>query len=341
MYIPQVPQILPLQRLYPWYPGQMGVDGSDVQRGLRAYGRGITLYVDPSHNNATAAADGTDPENPCLTLGQAITNLVNFETAFSEDLDHSVIQVSGGLDESLSVLDYTAYPEYLTIQGVGPSPWGVVWENSNAADPIAVLGAVGWRITGFRFYVPEAATGVVIPCTQAPYGGNAIGIRTVIDNCYFDGSVYGGIRGIDLHGAPYNINIINNIFAFMTSAPGACIASTNTGYADAYRAYIANNWFHESLIGIDASLNVSVVAGNLFQAHGVTTMATVVDLRLGTRGENLVSGNVFESADYSQAAGTAYWANAANPGMWAGNVSGDTAEAEVGDNGWTIAPPAP
>ena len=42
-------------------------------------------------------------------------------------------------------------------------------------------------------------------------------------------------------------------------------------------------------------------------------------------------------ADYSQAGG--FYANAGNPGGWAGNVSQDTAEAEVGDNGWTIAVP--
>ena len=114
----------------------------------------------------------------------------------------------------------------------------------------------------------------------------------MIDNCYFDGSVYTGLYGIDLHGAPYNVNIVNNIFGFMTAVGGFGIASTNTGYADAYRALIANNWFHESVGGIDASLNVSAVYGNWFQAHGVNTMATVLDLRLGTRGENLVSMNV-------------------------------------------------
>ena len=201
-----------------------------------------------------------------------------------------------------------------------------------------MLGAVGWRITGFRFYVPSAAAGIVVPCTQAPYGASAIGIRTVIDNCYFDGSVYTGLYGIDLHGAPYNVNIINNIFAFMNGGTSFGIASTNTGYADAYRAYIANNWFHESDGGIDASLNVSVVANNIFQDGGVTTMTTPLDLRAGTRGENVVTGNVF-GGDYSNTGG--YYANAANPGNWVGNVAEDVAEAEVGDNGFTIAVPAP
>jgi len=63
-----------------------------------------------------------------------------------------------------------------------------------------------------------------------------------------------------------------------------------------------------------------------------------LDLRAGTRGENVVSGNAFGNLDYSNVGGL--WPNAANPGGWAGNTSEDVAEAEVGDNGLTIAPPA-
>lgn len=333
MAIPAPPGVL---RQQPFYQGQMGVPGSDISKGIRNQSRGVTLYVDSGHNNATAVGDGTDPDNPLTTVQQAINNLVAWY-AIGEEVDYSTIIVSGAVTESISVLDYTAHPSYVTIAGIGPSPFSPYWDSGAANSPCIVLGAVGWRVTGIRFYVPGNAAAVVVPCTQAPYGADAIGIRTVIDNCYFDGSVNTGLYGIDLHGAPYNVSIMNNMFGFINDV-GACgIVSTNTGYADAYRTYISGNWFHESVGAIDASLNVSAIVGNVFSVDGVTAMTTVIDLRGGTQGESIVCGNCFGDADYSNVGG--FYANAGNPGGWAGNSSEDTAEAEVGDNGWTIAPP--
>ena len=57
MQLPQVRQAI-------LYQGQVGVPGSDVPRGLRTSPAGIVLFVDANHPNATATADGTDPENP-------------------------------------------------------------------------------------------------------------------------------------------------------------------------------------------------------------------------------------------------------------------------------------
>ena len=326
------PNISPMTRMAPWYQGQLGVSGSDVERGLRVAPRGITLYVDPSHTGATAVGDGTNPEYPLNTLQAAVNNLSTWDQA-GLNVDFSTIVVSGSLDESVQITDYTTNPAYCTIVGVGPSIFAPVWDSGAATDPCLVMGAVGWRVTGFRFYVPATDAAIIVPCTQAPWGANAIGIRSVIDNCYFDGSVNTGQTGIDLHGAPYNACIIDNVFGFLSNG----ILSTNTGYADAYRAYIAGNWFHESTLAIDASLNVSAVLNNVFQADGVTAMTTILDLRTGTQGENVVSGNVF-GGDYSNTGG--YYANAANPGNWVGNTAEDVAEAEVADNDITVAIPA-
>ena len=63
----------------------------------------------------------------------------------------------------------------------------------------------------------------------------------------------------------------------------------------------------------------------------------MLDLRGGSQGENIVVGNSF-SGDYSNTGG--YYANAANPGNWVGNVAEDVLEAEVADNGFTVAVPA-
>jgi len=301
----------------------------------------LTLHVNLDHTGAGLNRDGTDPENPLDTMAEAVANLSAWHIE-GRNVDFSTIVLSGSLEgthtESVSILDYTQYPSYCSIVGVGPGPFAPAWDSGAAASPCLVLGAVGWRVSGIRFYVPAAETAIVLPSTQAPYGADAIGIRTILDNNYFDGSVNTGLRGIDLHGAPYNVSIVGNIFGFIDAVGGMCIASTNTGLADAYRTYIADNWFHESVGGIDASLNVSVVRGNTFNTAGATAMTTVIDLRGGTQGENTVTDNDFGNADYSNPGG--FYANAANPGGWSGNRSQDTAEAEVGDNGFTVLPPA-
>ena len=104
--------------------------------------------------------------------------------------------------------------------------------------------------------------------------------------------------------------------------------------------YIQGNTFLENenhIVSNARGFNVSVIADNIFH-EGVLIAATLmVDLRGGSRGENIVTRNIFKG-DYSNTGG--YYANAANPGMWIGNIAEDIAEAEVGDNGFTIAVPA-
>jgi len=68
-----------------------------------------------------------------------------------------------------------------------------------------------------------------------------------------------------------------------------------------------------------------------------TSGGVYLDLRAGTIGMNTVNGNIFPG-DYSNTGG--YWANAANPGNWVGNIAEDVAEFEVADNGFTVLPPA-
>ncbi len=66
------------------------------------------------------------------------------------------------------------------------------------------------------------------------------------------------------------------------------------------------------------------------------TMDPVLDLTVDGGGDaNVVTGNWF-GGDYSNTGG--YAANETD--MWTGNYAEDVAEAEVGDNGLTIAQPA-
>jgi hypothetical protein len=334
------PSITTSQGAHVGQEGVWGFQGTSLEPRL-VKGDINIFYVDSGHAVASDNNDGTDPDAPMATIQGLINRTIAANTGaayLGVPLgNYDVIYVSGPVNEAVTITDYTTMASYVSLIGVGPSDFSPTWDSGGANDPCFVCGPVGWRISGFRFYVPANAAAVVVPCTQAPYGANAIGIRTIIDNNYFDGSVNTGLYGIDLHGAPYSVEIYNNKFAFMTAGGAFCIASTNTAYADAYRVRISGNWFHESVGGIDASLNVSLIDNNVFQPFGVHTMATVIDLRLGTRGENFVCKNCFGDADYSNVGG--FFANAGAPGGWSGNSSEDVLEAEVGDNGWTIAPP--
>ena len=65
--------VLPLVRATPFYPGQLGIPGSDNSLGLRVNPQGFVWYVDGSHPLANDNNDGTNPGEPLATIQAAIT----------------------------------------------------------------------------------------------------------------------------------------------------------------------------------------------------------------------------------------------------------------------------
>ncbi|HUX76682.1 MAG TPA: hypothetical protein VMY40_08600, partial [Anaerolineae bacterium] len=65
---------MPLTRLNPFYPGQMGVAGTDTETGLRMNCTGTVFYVDPNYPGVSDARDGTNPTDPLLTVAAALTH---------------------------------------------------------------------------------------------------------------------------------------------------------------------------------------------------------------------------------------------------------------------------
>jgi hypothetical protein len=307
---------------------QLYINGGQVVPTL--WGR--ELFVDKT--NGVDTNDGLTPEYALKTMTGLKAKLLSYGSTAN---GWTVYVFSGYFEESVVIPDYEDYPSYIKIIGVGNDYYSPSWYSGSATEPCFVMGAVGWTISGFRFYVPATDAGIIVPCTIGTGWADAIGIRTKIENCYFDGSVYTGKYGIDLHGAPYNVSIRNNKFGFLT-ASGACgIVSTETSYADAYRTEIVGNWFHESTGGIDASLNVSLITDNVIQAGGANTMTTCLDLRGGTIGKNIVTNNHF-NGDYSNTGG--YYAGTSDD--WIGNFASDVAEITEVDatTGITFAIPA-
>jgi hypothetical protein len=326
--------------MQPWYPGQFGVNGSDVQRGLRWEPQGIVLYVDENHSNTSAAADGTDPENPLNSIQTAVNRLVSFATSMSTTLEGSVIVVASEATIAESVIVNPTAPQNCKILGMAQGIDAPTWTAATAAGTALTLRQAGWTVEGFRFV--QGAAGTAVRLEWVPASGY-VANRTTLRNNYFDGA-WAGLYGINLVGAPYDVRILNNEFREYRrgTATAHAIITTDASEANAYMCVIQNNlfWENENHVGSlnnDRGFNLSLFQGNVFHPGVLINATRMLDLRGGTRGENIVVGNVF-GGDYSNAGG--YWDNAANPGNWVGNFVEDVAEAEVGDNGISVAPPA-
>jgi len=329
--------MLPQVRLQPFYPGQLGVSGSDVQRGLRWEPTGIVLYVDENHPNATAVGDGTDPEQPLTTIQVAINNLIAFATAMSCSLEGSVIVVASEATIAESVSIPNTAPTHCMILGSGSSAHQPTWTAATAAGTALVVNQIGWTIEGFTFETGAAGTAIELSGT-----GSSGAYKTTIRNCRFDG-LWGGLYGIDFTGAPHRVRIENCEFLEYRRTDNTAygIIVTDSSDSNPYECHIVNNvfWENENHVGSLNSIhawNVSTFMGNVFHEGELITATQMLDLRGGSRGNNIVTQNVF-CGTYSQAAG--YHANAGSPGNWVGNIAEDVASAQVADNGFTVAVP--
>ena len=334
---------LPQVRQAPWFPGQMGVAGSDVQRGLRWESCGIVLYVDENHPNATRPADGTNPEEPLDSIQEAVTRLEQFATAMAISLEGSVIVVANEATIAESVIVPPTAPLSCTIIGAGGSRHQPTWTAAAADETALTMRQQGWVIEGFTFEV--GTDGTAIRLSEVPLPNAYISYKTMIRNCQFDG-LFGGLYGIDFYGAPHRVTVEGCEFIEFTNAAGAfAICVTDSAHTNPNQCRILNNMFwqndnHIGSLGDNRSFNASEFRGNTFMALADAGIVTTrkLDLRGGTVGLNIVTQNVFCGL-YSTAGG--YYDNpvAGRAGMWVGNIAEDLLSGQVADNGLTIAPP--
>lgn len=336
--------MLPVIRDPAFYPGQFGVSGSDVERGLRWRSAGFVLYVNNIHPNTSNGNDGTNPDAPLTTIAQAFTNLATWHARYGtvgslHGTNSYIIVSPGTYTESLTIAA-TTMPDYGVLMGGGNGRYPVIWDD-NATDCLTIT-AYGWRVANFHFRPANGFAGVLL---SRPSGSGAEG--TVIENCFFDGQWSGTGFGVEFNGAPANCTIQNCRFAEF-AATGGAITVTDTSIADPYQTHIIGCTFQEcdEYITRDCAggWNQSVIWNNVLPdaTHdaafpaGAGGTAVFIDMRGGSNGYNKVCGNWLGSDDYAEAGG--YYAGTGDE--WSGNYHEDTAEAEVGDNGITIDPPA-
>lgn len=187
---------LPLTRANPWYPGQMGVPGTDTETGLRTHPTGTIFYVDPNYPGASDARDGTNPTDPMLTVQGAVNKCQDYRG------DVIIVNSNSAWQYASALVDYkTPIREEIVLNksgvrliGVAPfSSVGVVWEPVTAAGAGTCITVTGCDclIEGFAFQ-------------GGAVGGRAIyaewdGIAQFADNltvrhCFFDNDIDIGIQ---------------------------------------------------------------------------------------------------------------------------------------------------
>lgn len=333
-----------LQRLTPFYPPQWGVQGSDIPLGVRSQSDAIVLFVSTVHPNRNDNNDGTNPDGPCATVQGAIAKLIAHQTALGVSLAGSQIIVGAGSALVENVIIPVTAPKNCAILGMVAGGGGMspTWRAATGAGTALTVRQEDWRISGFTFIVPATGTSILLDWSAS---GNGSG--TLIDhNMFSTFQLAAGLYAIQFQGAPYNVTIADNEFSEIASGANTAFAiyTGNTPTADPLLCRIERNLFREcdNMIGSLASshgFGSTIIKDNVFALCPQLAVALVIDLRGGHVGHNTVIGNYFSSsADYSNVGG--YWDNAGHAGDWIGNHTLDIAEAEVGDNGLTILPPA-
>lgn len=146
---------LPLTRLNPWYPGQMGVPGTWSDTGLRQHCTGTVFYVDPNFPGASDARDGTDPTAPLLTVETALTKCEAYRgdvIAVMANQDWQYASGLGGYTTGITE-EVTITVPGVRLVGVFPSsPFGVPWSPVSDGGTCITVTAMDVLIEGFAFH---------------------------------------------------------------------------------------------------------------------------------------------------------------------------------------------
>jgi hypothetical protein len=305
---------LPLTRLAPWYPPQLGVAGAGADRGLRLHCTGNVFYVDPNFPGAHDRRDGTEPDAPLATVQAALDRC----RPYAGDMVLVMASNAGPHAQAawgrLALVTETVTISTPGVRLVGAAPFsaiGVYWR--------VPLG--GWAITvaapevlveGFAF-LPERAPGEEEdPANGIMTSGSAVEGLT-LRHCYF-GADFGTALQL---GAASDSEVYGCLFRGAQQA----IFSED----DVLSCRILENWFYDCAAAVVCSAASGfLVAGNWFYsaatAAGEQAAGSMVNF--GAGGGNAVFGNWFSCTGGE--GGNYHTANV--PGTddaWAGNFCVD------------------
>lgn len=185
-----VPWPAPLQRLTPWYPGVLGVPGTDSERGLRMHSSGVVFYVDPNYPGTSDARDGTDPDCPFTTVAAALAKCMPYRGDTIAVMSNNAWQYGSAAD-----LYRTPVAENVTVDVPGvrivgvsqSSSTGVVWTPATNGGTCITVTAIDVMVEGFLF-----TQGAMTGCNAIAAvwnGTTAWGDNLTVRNCVFDDTV--------------------------------------------------------------------------------------------------------------------------------------------------------
>jgi hypothetical protein len=336
---------VPLQRLTPWYGGQIGVPGTDSDRGLRLDSNGKILYVDPNHVDANDNRDGTNPDSPLRTVAAALTKCRAYMgdvivVAFNADWTYSNLTLGRPLPVTESVV--VTVPG-VRIVGLAPSSsLGVPWFPTGDNATCITVRAMDVLIEGFCFWNTGhtgttailAEWGTPTPPPVVVYSGEnltvrhnffyhlAYGVRLdytwncFVEGNYFQGCTTAAVHNPSVYGEPDYLTVRGNVFTSNTA---------DLSLPDCDYELIEGNRF----MSVTAAITLLTGTHNTIHANTIegNPAGTNNYINLTGGSNNLVSGNWLACtiAQYDTTC-----SGGAGSGSWVNNLC---------SNGPTTAPP--
>lgn len=226
---------IPLERVNPFYPGQMGVPGSDARVGIRSSCEGVVFYVDP--NIGEDGGDGTDPTAPLKTIQKAVDKCAALRGDTIAVMTNNSWQYGTATDGRVLPVAEQVVIDTPGIRLVGLSPSGVngvPWQPVQNGGQMLTINALDVLVEGFIFTNGLFTQPNAIRATWA--NGATFGDNLTVRNCVFESGVN---IGIELDYVWY-ANIYQNRFWFNTYGIWA-----NPAYSGCSNLDIHDNILHE------------------------------------------------------------------------------------------------
>lgn len=281
---------MPLTRLNPWFPGQVGgVEGTDEETGLRVHPTGTVFYVDSNYPGADDGRDGTDPTAPLLTVEAALAKCQDHRGDMIVVGANDAWQYGGGAADYTTEIaeSVTVDVQGVTIRGLAPSgALGVEWEPAAAGETCITVHALDVLIEGFCFMAPSGGNAIYAEWD----GSDLFGENLTVRHCFFGEDVD---TAIQLEYA-WNSEIYDCIFQYCDEY-GIYVDPAGSGAA--YNR-IHDNIFHNCAKAIAGrGLEDSQIWHNFFfntDAQGGAAATDVfIDLTNVGASRNIVADNYF------------------------------------------------
>jgi hypothetical protein len=286
----------PLTRFPTLWPGQMGVPGTDNDRGERMHPTGQVFYVDPNFPGAADNRVGTSPTAPLRTIAHALT-LVRPQRG-----DVIVVGANdywnwapGGRGVSTDyitpiteevTIPYTA--SGVRIVGLSSGTMGVMWQPASNGGTCITVHAIDVIIEGFLFTEGDYTGCDAIYCEWD--GTTLFGENLTVRHCMFDDTVD---TAIQLEYSWY-CDIHNNLF-WRCDEYGiyADVAGTGIEYCT-----IHDNLFHDvttTAISLLGGCNYNHIYNNNIYNSDAQSGGVATDVGITTAGglSNQVFNNWF------------------------------------------------